>query len=74
MAGLVAAKVGASVTLSDFPTADMCSVNVELNNMQNCVDVQVLKWGVITSFLEKIAPKINIILGSDTFYDSKGNF
>ena len=72
--GILAAKCGARVTLSDSSTLPDCLQRCQASADTNKVsDVQVLgiTWGIITSQLAELPPQ-DIILASDCFYDSKG--
>ncbi|CAG7861032.1 hypothetical protein BRARA_I01260 [Brassica rapa] len=68
--GLVAAKVGANVTLTDDSSKAEVLENMtrvcELNNL-NC-NVMGLTWGVWDATIFDLRP--NIILGADVLYDS----
>ncbi|KAF3566294.1 hypothetical protein DY000_02012319 [Brassica cretica] len=68
--GLVAAKVGANVTLTDDSSKSEVLENMtrvcELNNL-NC-NVMGLTWGVWDATMFDLRP--NIILGADVLYDS----
>ncbi|KAJ4877112.1 putative methyltransferase family protein [Raphanus sativus] len=68
--GLVAAKVGANVTLTDDSSKTEVLENMtrvcELNNL-NC-NVMGLTWGVWDATIFDLRP--NIILGADVLYDS----
>ncbi|GFP98712.1 methyltransferase-like protein 23 [Phtheirospermum japonicum] len=66
--GLVAAKVGADVTLTDYSSEVLDNIRraCNLNNL-NC-RVLGLSWGVWDEPLFSLRP--NIILGADVFYDS----
>ncbi|AEE34158.1 S-adenosyl-L-methionine-dependent methyltransferase [Arabidopsis thaliana x Arabidopsis arenosa] len=72
--GLVAAKVGANVTLTDDATKPEVLDNMrrvcELNKL-NC-NVLGLTWGVWDAPILDLRP--NIILGADVLYDSSGSF
>ncbi|CAG5129034.1 unnamed protein product [Candidula unifasciata] len=71
--GIVAAKCGAAVTLSDRSTFDNClSVCRQSAHLNGLTDVSVigLTWGQVTPALVSL-PKVNIILASDCFYDTK---
>ena len=59
-----------SCTLMD--ALQTCQTNLRLNNIDNA-NVLGLTWGHISPTLLTL-PKIDIILGSDCFYDSKGNY
>jgi predicted nicotinamide N-methyase len=71
--GIVAAKLGAKVTLSDSEEMPHCLERAKQScavNGMNKVAVIPLTWGVHSPCLINLAP-IDIILGSDCFYDSK---
>ncbi|XP_028268192.1 histone-arginine methyltransferase METTL23 [Parambassis ranga] len=69
--GVVAAKCGAQVILSDSSNKPLCLENCrrscEANSLSN-VPVFGLTWGEISPNLV-LLPKLDIILGSDVFYD-----
>ncbi|KAF7698267.1 methyltransferase-like protein 23 isoform X1 [Silurus meridionalis] len=69
--GIVAAKCGAHVTLSDSAEIPLCLENsrrcCELNGLPE-VPVVGLTWGEISPALCSLPP-VDIILGSDVFYD-----
>ncbi|RDD39998.1 Methyltransferase-like protein 23 [Trichoplax sp. H2] len=71
--GIVAARCGANVILSDsqqlVDALDACNTNLKLNNIDNGV-VLGITWGQISSTLLEL-PAMDIILGSDCFYDSQ---
>ncbi|KAH9488365.1 Methyltransferase-like protein 23 [Bulinus truncatus] len=71
--GIVAAKCGANVILSDSITytscLDLCRNNAELNGLSN-ITVTGITWGEMSTTLINL-PKIDFILGSDCFYNSK---
>ncbi|XP_059163951.1 histone-arginine methyltransferase METTL23-like isoform X3 [Physella acuta] len=71
--GIVAAKCGANVILSDsnsYPQClDICRESAQLNDVPN-VAVVGITWGEVTSVLTDL-PNIDVILSSDCFYDSK---
>lgn len=72
--GIVAAKCGAHVTLSDTAEIPLCLENsrrcCELNNLSG-VSVVGLTWGEISPELTSLPP-MDIILGSDVFYEPEG--
>lgn len=72
--GIVAAKCGAHVTLSDSPEIPLCLENsrrcCELNDLPG-VPVVGLTWGEISPELTSL-PAVDIILGSDVFYEPEG--
>ncbi|XP_072882132.1 histone-arginine methyltransferase METTL23 [Hemitrygon akajei] len=69
--GIVAAKCGASVILSDCAVfqncLDNCQRSCQINNLED-VPVIGLTWGQISPDLVQL-PQIDIILGSDVFYE-----
>ncbi|XP_043570601.1 methyltransferase-like protein 23 isoform X5 [Chiloscyllium plagiosum] len=71
--GIVAAKCGANVILSDsaeIPNClDNCRLSCQINNLED-VPVIGLTWGQISPDLV-LLPQIDIILGSDVFYDTE---
>ncbi|XP_064594410.1 histone-arginine methyltransferase METTL23-like isoform X2 [Liolophura sinensis] len=71
--GVVAAKCGAQVTLSDNALSTQCLRNCEqsceVNGLEN-VKVIGLTWGQFTLELTSLQP-VDVILGSDCFYDKK---
>nr|KAI8765758.1 methyltransferase-like protein 23 isoform X1 [Biomphalaria glabrata] len=71
--GIVAAKCGANVILSDSNTKplslDLCRKSAELNGLKN-VTVCGITWGEVTPTLTQLPP-IDLILASDCFYHSK---
>ena len=74
LSGVVAAKCGAQVILSDsalFPKClDNCHESCHANDLTD-VKVIPLTWGLITPTLLQL-PAVDFILGSDCFYDTKG--
>ena len=70
----MAAKVGARVILSDssdFPEClERCRETCALNDLKE-IPVVGLTWGEFSPALLEMEP-VNIILGSDSFYDTKG--
>ena len=70
--GIVAAKCGANVTLSDsgqlYKCLRNCEVAIEANNLAMSLRVVGITWGLFTPELFSLGP-IDIILGSDCFYD-----
>ena len=72
MPGLVAAKIGANLTLSDGAHLPECVNNCKASLRANDIDADVaaISWGHLGSDLLSLGP-IDIILGSDCFYDSK---
>lgn len=72
--GVVAARCGAKVILSDLAEAPSCLENCRRSCQANGVqDVVVLglTWGDLSPDLV-LLPKLDIILGSDVFYDPEG--
>ncbi|KAM8796864.1 histone-arginine methyltransferase METTL23 [Eudromia elegans] len=71
--GLVAAKCGAEVTLSDSeelpPCLESCRRSCLLNGLPH-VPVLGLTWGRVSPQLLALVP-VDIILGSDVFFDPK---
>jgi len=73
--GIVAAKLGAKVTLSDGEELPLCLQRAKQScaaNELDDVEVIGLTWGVYSPALLNL-PTVDIILGSDCFYDTKGN-
>ena len=73
--GLVASLCGAHVTLTDKEEYPECLENCWRSchvNGQDSVKVVGITWGQFTPNLFKLV-KPDIILGSDCFYDTKGN-
>ncbi|CAH0546028.1 unnamed protein product [Brassicogethes aeneus] len=72
--GIVAAKCGARVTLSDSATLPKTLQHIKrschLNNLVVDRDIEVigLTWGLFFDNLESVIP-VDLILGSDCFYD-----
>lgn len=72
--GVVAAKCGAEVTLSDSEELPQCLRNCRRSCLANRlphIPVLGLTWGRVSPELLALAP-IDIILGSDVFFDPKG--
>ncbi|XP_005100169.1 methyltransferase-like protein 23 [Aplysia californica] len=71
--GIVAAKCGARVTLSDsvaLPQCrDRCRSSAEANGLSD-VSVMGITWGFISPDLMDL-PSLDLILASDCFYDTK---
>jgi len=69
--GIIAAKLGANVILTDAGRFRQCQENsmksCRLNNVVDKVRIIPLTWGDFTPSLLDL-PKIDIILGSDCFY------
>ncbi|XP_022242108.1 methyltransferase-like protein 23 isoform X2 [Limulus polyphemus] len=73
--GIVAAKVGAEVFLSDTEFLPQClehvSENISLNNLDSSkITIIAITWGFFSSQLLSLKP-VDVILGSDCFYDTK---
>ena len=72
--GIVAAKCGANVILSDssdYPQClDNCQKSCDVNQLSD-VPVIGIKWGQFTPSLINLQP-VDIILASDCFFDTKG--
>ncbi|RWS04255.1 methyltransferase-like protein 23 isoform X1 [Dinothrombium tinctorium] len=76
--GIVAAKIGANVTLTDThknpDCIDLCKRNLTLNGLrfndesENCVKVMHLTWGLFTKEVMELKP-FDFIIASDCFYD-----
>ena len=74
--GLVASLCGAHVTLTDKEEYPECLDNCRQSchaNGHDFVKVVGITWGQFTPNLFRLG-KADIILGSDCFYDTKGNF
>ena len=71
--GLLLAKLGCSVTLSDSVTLPHCVKNckeaVRLNSLEDRVQVVPLSWGLVTSKLLQFRNKLDWVIGSDLFFD-----
>ena len=71
--GIIAARAGANVVLTDsilLPRILKCAEkNVELNSVGNCTKVAGLSWGIISPTLKTIGTPLDYILGADCFYD-----
>ncbi|XP_071815020.1 histone-arginine methyltransferase METTL23-like [Apostichopus japonicus] len=71
--GIVAAKLGASVTLTDDirqpKCLDNCRKSCEANNIET-VNTLAISWGIFTPSMVTLPPQ-DILLASDCFYDSK---
>lgn len=74
--GVVASRCGAKVILSDSMRNPLCLENCrrscEVNGLHD-VDVLGLTWGEISPDLV-LLPKLDVILGSDVFYEPQGLF
>ncbi|XP_066935556.1 histone-arginine methyltransferase METTL23-like [Clytia hemisphaerica] len=73
--GIVAAKIGAKVTLSDakfYPNClENCRQSCEVNNLKtSMVNVIPLTWGLVDEQILNLE-NVDAILGSDCFYDRK---
>lgn len=74
MPGILAAKVGAQVTLSDCATLAKTLSHIRrcctLNDLSPGIDIQVigLSWGQLTDSIFNIGP-LDLIIASDCFYD-----
>ena len=72
---MVAALCGASVTLTDgekFPNClENCHKTCAINGLKD-VCVTPLTWGLFSKAVLDL-PRFDVILGSDCFYDPKGN-
>lgn len=70
--GIVAAKCGAEVTLTDCASLPRslqhCQRVCDINNLQGQVRVIGLSWGLFLQSTFQIGP-IDLILGSDCFYE-----
>lgn len=72
--GILAAKCGGNVTLSDSEDLPHCLENCRKSCQANgLLDIPVIgiTWGRFNEALLDLPP-VDIILGSDCFYDSKG--
>jgi len=71
--GLLLAKLGCTVTLSDSVTLPHCVKNcqeaVRLNSLEEKVKVIPLSWGLVTSKLLQLRNKLDWVIGSDLFFD-----
>lgn len=66
--GIIAAKLGAKVLISDLDqkqVLNLIQTNLKLNNVE--ADVIPLQWGRL-DYLQSI-PKLDYIIGSDLFYE-----
>ena len=72
--GIVAAKVGSVVTLTDSEDLPLCleraRESCKANDLDN-VTITSLTWGICSPQLLSLPP-VDIILGSDCFYDTEG--
>lgn len=70
--GVLAATCGACVTLTDLPAClESCRRSCRANGLQQ-VAVLGLTWGEVSPDL--VALQVDVILGSDVFYDPPGRF
>jgi len=71
--GLLAAKLGCEVTLTDSVTAphclDNCREAARINGLEDKVKVVGLSWGFFTTASFKLANCLDYIIGSDLFFD-----
>lgn len=71
--GVVAALCGAQVTLSDSAKLthclDQCRKTAELNGVGDKVKVTGLTWGLFLGHLTQLKGKVDLLIGSDCFYD-----
>jgi len=71
--GLLSAKLGCRVTLTDSVTSphclDNCRQAVELNSLQESVTVLPLSWGLVTSSYFTLVNCLDFVIGSDLFFD-----
>ncbi|KAK8803723.1 hypothetical protein WA158_001417 [Blastocystis sp. Blastoise] len=74
LSGIVAAKVGARVYLTDKDNPETllktCEMNCIINNIYESCSIFSLNWGHFASNMCQI-PALDWIIGSDIFYDSK---
>ena len=71
----MAAKLGAKVTLSDSEDLPLCLEQARQSctaNELDDVEVIGITWGIYNPAILNLSA-IDIILGSDCFYDTKGN-
>lgn len=69
--GIVAARCGATVTLSDLPRClSSCAHSCRVNGLDGSVPVLGLRWGLVTPSLVTMPP-LDIILGSDILYEPR---
>uniref|UniRef100_S4RFC0 Methyltransferase 23, arginine n=1 Tax=Petromyzon marinus TaxID=7757 RepID=S4RFC0_PETMA len=72
--GIVAARCGATVTLSDLPRClPSCAHSCRVNGLDGSVPVLGLRWGLVTPSLVTMPP-LDIILGSDILYEPRVSF
>lgn len=71
--GLLLARLGHRVTLSDSlllpQTLANCRAAIACNNLQEQVQVIGLTWGLVTSQLLALRGKVDLVIGSDLFFD-----
>jgi len=71
--GILLAKIGSEVTLSDSVLTPKCLDNcreaVKMNNLQENVQVIPLTWGLVTMSLLNLKNKLDWVVGSDLFFD-----
>lgn len=74
MAGVVAAKLGAKVILSDADKYSNCLENCRkscLTNNVSDVEITPITWGRVSQYLVNLKD-VDFIIGSDCFYDKEG--
>ncbi|ODM94688.1 Methyltransferase-like protein 23 [Orchesella cincta] len=71
--GVVAALLGAQVTLSDSAKLphclDQCERTARVNGVGDKVKVIGLTWGLFLNTLTQLKGQVDLLLGSDCFYD-----
>lgn len=71
--GVVAAMCGARVTLSDslkLPHClEQCRITAEINGVADKVQIIGLTWGLFLNNVTKLKGNVDLIIGSDCFYD-----
>jgi predicted nicotinamide N-methyase len=71
--GILASLCGAQVTLSDSAKLphclEQCQKSAEANGVSDRVKIVGLTWGAFSSELIKLKGEVDILLGSDVFYD-----
>jgi predicted nicotinamide N-methyase len=71
--GLLSAKLGCQVILSDSLNLPHCLENckegVRLNNLEDRVSVQPLTWGSFSLQTLRFQGRVDLLLGSDLFFD-----
>lgn len=72
---MLAAACGACVTLTDAPPClESCRRSCRANGLQQ-VAVVGLTWGEVSpELVALLAPRVDVILGSDVFYEPPGGF